>query len=754
MTLSPMVALPGTRASLSTRLSLICTALFGILPASVLADGVAAESEIEVIEVHAQRRLQDIFDVSVALTVIDGDYIKQRHIKDTVELAALSPNFVASNAAAEGTTPAFSMRGVGMFDYNTSTVSPIAIYSDNVVSGGASFLGAQLFDLARVEILRGPQGTLFGRNTTGGAILLLSALPEPEFGGYLRASAAEQQHYRAQGAINTPLSADTAMRFAFNWQDYQYSMRNLLPGAPAAGMEQASFRWLLSSNWQDWQILFKLSSEHWQGVPKPVYSAGIFSDVATGSLCPVSQVGSRHCVDGFGSSVASDDYWTTAANTQDKRNRTDSWGASMQLGRELSPDLSLKSVTAYKSFSRNHLWDADGPGQFIEGRLGSDTEFFSQELTLFWAQGQRFWTAGLFYLYEQLHQNNSLDLFRDFRAVPELSAIPAQFFYDNTLTNRSMAGYAQLEQPLSERFTLTAGLRLTDESTRYQASSDLDTVAIFIPQLWDLSGEVADTEWTGKLALNQRLSARHQLYISYSRGYKSGGYNGGFASSAEEAANSAYGPEYLDAYELGSRWRSATGQLSWNMAAFYYDYRDQQTFVNFSSGVAPYHVLKNAGDGRIFGLESEWQYQPAQALLMRLALGYIPTAKLGEYREGELFVADSRLPFTPELTLGAAVEYQQTLSRGSLLWQLGVDYQSAVYFDQYESAYTRQAGYSLWHARMGWQISQSLELALWGKNLFNQQYTELKFDSIAALGAITQLRGEGRQLGVELSYYF
>lgn len=735
----------------------LCSVLLGVSPRPVAADTAepeASEQQLEVIEVHAQRRLQDIYDVSVAVTLVDGEYLQQRQIKDSVELATLSPNFSASNAAAEGTTPAFTMRGVGMFDYNTSTVSPIAIYSDDIVSGGASFLSSQLYDLERVEILRGPQGTLFGRNTTGGAVLLMSAMPEAEFGGYIRASAATQQHYRAQGALNTPLTADTALRFAFNWQDYQYSMNNLLPAAPQAGMEQASFRLLLSSRWQDWDLLFRLSSEHWQGVPKPVYSAGVFSDLATATLCPPALVGSRQCVDAFGFSVPSEDYWTTAVNTYEKRNRTDSWSGSIHLSREFSPQLSVKSVSAYKSFNRTHLWDADGPGQFIEGLLGSDTEFFSQELTIYWEQEQRFWTAGLFYLQEELKQNNSLDLFRDFRAVPELAAVPAQFFYYNTLKNNSLAGYAQLEQQLSPRYTLTAGLRLTDESTRYQARSDLDTVAFFLPQLWDINGDVADTEWTGKLAINQRLTTRHMLYYSYSRGYKSGGYNGGFATSAEEAANSAYGPEYLDAFEVGSRWRSQNDQMRWDLAAFYYDYRDQQTFVNFSSGIAPYHVLKNAGDGQIFGLESEWRYQPSQQLELRLALGYIPTAKLGEYREGELFVANSRLPFTPELTFGAALQYQQSVKFGSVLWQLGVDYQSAIYYDQYESDYTRQSGYSLWHGRVAWQLTANFELALWGKNLFNQQYTELKFDSIAALGAITQLRGEARQLGVEVSYHF
>ncbi|MDP4528921.1 TonB-dependent receptor [Alkalimonas delamerensis] len=709
---------------------------------------------IERIEVHAQRRPQDLHDVSVAVTLIDGEQLQQRQIKDAVELANLVPNFVASQAAAEGTTPAFTLRGVGMFDYNTSTVSPIAIYSDEVVSGGANFMTGQLFDLERVEVLRGPQGTLFGRNTTGGAILLRSRLPEYEFGGYVRASAAEQQSYRIQGAVNAPLTDTTAARFAFNWQDYQYSMNNLFPGASGGGMEQASFRLLVSSEWQQWSVLWRLHSEHWTGQPKPVYSAGVFRNLETGEWCSPAEVGSRHCVDNFGFSVPSDDFWTTSANTQHKRNRTDSWGTSLQLERELSAALSLKSITAYKSFNRFHSWDADGPGQFIEGVLGSDNDFFSQELTLFWQQPERFWTAGLFYLNERLEQNNELDLFRDFRAVPALADVPATFIYHNQLRNEAMAAYAQLEQQLSPDWQLVAGLRLTDEQTRYHANADLDTVAFYLADLWDLGGKVADTELSGKLALLQRLNPRHSLYYSYSRGYKSGGYNAGFSTSPEEAADSSYDPEYLDAWELGSRWRSSDASLLWDLALFYYQYRDQQSFVNISTGTAPYHVLKNAGDGRVLGLESDWRYRPLVATELMLSLGYIPKAKLGEYREGDILVSGTRLPFTPEWTLAASFTHQQQLAGQTLDWQLGVRYQSAIYFDQYEDPYARQQGYALWHGRLGWQATPDLELALWGKNLFNQRYAELKFDSVAALGAYTQLRGEARQLGLEVRYQF
>lgn len=284
----------------------------------------------------------------------------------------------------------------------------------------------------------------------------------------------------------------------------------------------------------------------------------------------------------------------------------------MHLDWRWSDSVRIKSVTALKDFERFHSFDSDGPGNFIEGSLGSQNDFISQELSLIYDQGDTHWISGLFYLKEDLLQDSDLDLFRDFRAVPELAAVPAQFFYHNQLQSRSLAVYSQLDQKLSERLTLTFGLRYTDEQTRYHATSDLDVVGAFIPGLWDIRGKVQDDEISGKLALVQKLSAYSSLYYSYSRGYKSGGYNGGFSTSAEQAANSEYAPEYLDAYEIGGRFDLAGLDLNLDLAAFYYDYRDQQVFVNYTTSAAPYHVLKNAGDSDLYGLEGVLRWTPTR----------------------------------------------------------------------------------------------------------------------------------------------
>ena len=740
--------------------------IFATLAASVLLvpsalaaapetpDAAAQDSAIEVLEVYAQKRPQPKSEVSLAVTSLDGDDLADRRIADTTQLSGLAPNLLASTVAGEGTTPSFNIRGVGMFDYNTSTISPIAIYSDEVVSGGANFLSSSLFDLQQVDILRGPQGTLFGRNTTGGAILLRSKQPEAEFGGYVSAEIAEHDTRQLTAAVNLPVTEQTSARLALQHKDYQYSMQNLFPLGQDGGMRHNNLRLIVRTELENWIISSKLTLEDIDGAPKPIYSAGILAADGSGALCPLSQVGSRNCVDSFGLTGPSDDFWQTVADTYDKKHQTEGWTGTVNLSGELAEGYQFKSVTAVKDLQHYHSFDSDGPGNFIEGSFDSDNEFFSQEVSLAVEQGDRYWISGLFYLQETLDQQNDLDLFRDFRSIPALAAVPAQFLYFNQLDNQSFSAYSQLDQPLSENWTLTAGARYTREQTDYVARADLDTVPIYLTKFWDLAGEVADSEWSGKLALLQKLSNQYSQYYSVSRGFKAGGYNGGYSTSPQQAADSTYAPERLTAWEAGGHLLLPKQQLSVDWAAFYYDYQDQQVFVNQTSGPAPYHVLKNAGESTIYGLEAEMSWRPVAALKLDLALGHIPKADLGSDQRNPLFVADNRLPFTSEWMASGQLEYDLSGVVNHLLLQLGFVYQSEFFFDQYENPYIRQDGYTLWHGRLAYQPIPELELAVFGKNLLNKEYTELKFDSIAALSAVTQLRGEARQLGVGVTYHF
>jgi iron complex outermembrane receptor protein len=742
-------------------LSAVCCAF---LPFSVIANTLITtqqatpsinDKNIEVINVYAQKRKQKINDITIAVSVLDGEEIAQQQLKDTTQLSALVPNFKVTNNAGEGTPPAFNIRGVGMIDYNTSTISPIAVYTDDIVSGSANNLSVNLFDLEHVEVLRGPQGTLFGRNTTGGAILLRSKQPEKDFGGYINASIAEYDTLSLEGAVNIPLSDTTAMRFAMSHQDYEFSTNNQMPSQPDGGLKQTNLRLIVKSEFESLTITSKFHLEDWSGKPKPIASLGI-KRIDSSGICTPSQAGSSLCSDNFGDQVGGNDFWDVNADTADRKHDTDSWGTSVKLEWQVNENMLLTSISGYRSLERFHSWDSDGPRNLIEGSMGTDNTIFSQELSLAIDLGDSHWVSGLFYIDESIEQNNDFDLFRDFRVHPdpEVAKNAAQFFYDNKLSNESVAIYSQIDHKLNTTYTLTAGIRYTDEATDYHANADLDTVNGFIPNLWDENGSVEDDEFSGKLALNQKLNEHSSLYYSFSRGYKSGGYNGGYSTSPVQAAESEYQAEKLNAYEIGAYLQFWQQNARLNLAAFYYDYQDQQVFVNQTQGIAVDHVLKNAGDSTIYGLESELVLVPSYDWELRLNIGYLPTANMGEFNQHGVVVEDNRLPFSSKWNISGAIIHETLLMGRGLTAQLSFDYQSDFYFDQEENPYTEQTDFVVVNAQVSYELNHAVTLTFWGKNLTNTKYSELRFNSIAALGAVTELKAAARQLGIKASYRF
>lgn len=724
-----------------------------ILAQNQLLENKELNDVLEVIKVFAQKRAQNTIDVSVAVTVVEGGDITYKQIKDTTQLAELVPNMKVTNNAGEGTPPAFNMRGVGMIDYNTSTISPIAVYNDGIVSGSTNSLSVNFFDIEHVEVLRGPQGTLFGRNTTGGAILIRTKQPDDRLGGYLNTSFAEHNSSSIEGAFNLPVSEETALRLAFNLDDYDFSMNNLMADQPDGGLKQQNFRLSVKSDFDDITINAKIFSDDWSGKPKPIASLGV-NKVDGSGVCSPSQAGSNLCMDNFGAQIGGDNFWDVRADIGDRTHKTDSWGASFDMSWQLNASTTINALSGYKTLERYHSWDSDGPHNVIEGDMGTELTLFSQEINVSIQGENSYWIGGLFFLNEELKIDNSFDLFRDFRAVPSLASNAAQFFYDNLLENNSIALYSQVDYQLTEQLTLTAGLRYTDETTDYQSTTDLDTVAGYIPSLWSITGAVKDNEFSGKLALVQKLNENSSVYYSFSRGYKSGGYNAGYSTNPEQAADSEYAPEKLNAFEVGTKlsfWENAS---SVNIAAFYYDYQDQQVFVSIENSVVPYQVLKNAGDSTIYGAEAEFNWVASNNLVFNLNLGYLPEAETGIFKEAALQVDETRLPFSSEYNVSGAILYDTNIAGKTLTSQLGFDYQSDYYFDQNENPYTQQQGYIVWHARMSLELNEQLLLSVWGKNISNTEYAELRFDSIAPIGAVTELKGEARQLGVELSYSF
>lgn len=745
-----------------------------LLTESVNADDTAKKTKtdsIEVIEVNAQKRLQDIRDVALSVNVVNGQSIIERHLKDTTALSAVAPNFKITQNAAEGTPPAVNIRGVGSVDYNTSTQSPVGVYLDGAAGASANSQLVNLFDVESVEILRGPQGTLFGRNTTGGAIIIHSVAAQLQNSGYLNLGLAQRNHISAEGAINYQLSDHIAARFAFSHQDYEYSTNNLYADSPQAKMRQTNGRLSVYGEWNKLTIDTKIYINKWDGIVNPAGSIGVVKafDPSSGlpaSFCSPQETGSAACTNAFGFYDGSDKFYDVAVNNDISNNsphKTDSQGLNVKAQYELNENSYWVSLSHFSKLDREHFFNSDGsPSRLGEGNQNVVTDTFSQEFRLHQNIDNTYLITGLYFLKEELIQDNHFDLLRDFRNVDGLFSSAVTFLYDNTINIQSAALFAHLEHSLSKQTTLSAGLRYSDDSTDYRAIGQVN-IAIFIDDqlgftlpTWDVLGEVSDNNLSGKLALQHKFSPNHSGFISFSRGIKSGGYNGALISSAVEAQSNDYGAETLNAYEIGLH-SQLNQSIRLYSAAFYYDYQDQQVFMNQSAitpGAPPIQLLSNVGESTIYGVEFDLHAQLNPAFSTQLSVGYLPEANLASFVDAAgVEIKNNRLPFTSKWNIAAQANYVVELTSGQLNLHLDADYQSEFYFDQNQSPYAYQNGYILWNARIAWS-KDNWTLGTWVKNLTNEEYSHLKFDLVNLFGMLQDFKGEARQIGLDVRYSF
>ena len=728
-------------------------------------------SAIEVIQVTAQKREQAINEVAISISVINGNELLNRQLKDTTALSSVSPNFKITQNAAEGTPPAVNIRGVGSIDYNTSTTSPVGVYTDGVASGSANAQLVNLYDVESVQVLRGPQGTLFGRNTTGGAVLITSRKPQFETSGYIDASVAERDTIALQGAFNFALNDEVAFRLAASHQDFEYSTNNLFELAPEAGLRQSNIRFSALGNFDQWEVIARLHATEWDGVVNPSGSIGVVAsfDPNTGlpaTLCTPGQARDGLCTDAFGFNDGSDDFFDVSVNNNINNNsphETSARGINLQNTYRFSDETYFVSLTSFDKLDRIHFFNSDAsPASLGEGGQDVFTDTFTQEFRLHHETEKAYIIGGLYYLRDSVRQANFFDLFRDFRASEALFSNAATFFYNNQIDTDSYSAFANVDYKLTEKTSISAGIRYTDETTDYRAVGQInvalaanDQQGLTVPG-WDISGDVSDDDISGKIAINHQYSDSLSYFVSFARGFKSGGYNGALITTEEEALRNDYGAENLNAYEVGLR-KNWNNRVNLYASAFFYDYQNQQVFMNQSAieaGAPPLQLLTNVGESEIYGAELEINAALTSNLTTRLSVGYLPEANLEEFFDAAgNAVRDNRLPFTSEYNVSGQADYRVSLNQADLTFHVNFDYQSDFFFDQNQNPFTSQGDFTLWNARISYETNR-WGVSAWVKNLTDEEYSNLLFDLANLFGSLQDFKGEGRQLGVGVNYVF
>jgi iron complex outermembrane receptor protein len=731
---------------------------------------------LEEIVVTAQKREQRLQDVGIAVTVFSGNEIRDLGFTNTTDIVTMTPGLNYTVPNAESSQINFFLRGVGLNDFADANENPVAVYVDDVYHPAMGGLSFQLYDMERVEVLRGPQGTLFGRNTTGGLVHFISKRPTKDFQGYAQLSGGRFGEIKFEGALSGPLTDGVEGRLSVATNKNDGWTKNRFPGTPdfnetnavaARGQLQFdrsdSFKALLLGYYSDnnatvgaWQHQ-STDIVNGESVPLEPNQQGVGVDCNLDGV--VDATDRPPGTDCFGYTDTDGNPWAGEFDRHGKV-KVKSSGGTLNLDWTLG-GAKLTSISAYQTVDRLQSEDTDaGPFPLILPTFQAKTDTFTQEFRLGGGDDHFNWLAGLFYFDNKVDGHYLLDL-------TNLGFV----FFDAVYTQKSAssAAFGQVEYALADSWKLIAGVRYAHDTKRLdyfnQDTSGFFTDVIGLPTnvAFDFSpatvGDLArekDDSVSGKLELDFKPHDDLLVYGSVSRGTKSAGFNVGFLDqtqifAANTVATIPYGPEKLTSYEVGFK-STIANRTRLNGAAFYYDYKDFQTFrfelLN--------QVIFNT-DATVYGVDLELQSSPTDHLDLTLGLNYLDATAKDIPRSSDPAdgFRDRRMVASPKISANAMLRYHWPVGTGKVSVQAWGNYQSEEFFDIQNVPVSRQPGYALGNLRVAYTAADDRwEAAAFVHNIANKAHLSYTFDFTATFGFNQQAYGPPRWYGAEVRYKF
>lgn len=782
-----------------------CFCLTALVSTQALAqqgEGLALEEVI----VTAQKRAESLQDVPVSITALTATDIENQKIREGAEIAALVPNLFATKVAGDG-FPIFSLRGVSMSDYSYNQSSPVATYVDEVYKGNPAIQGVQIFDLERIEVLRGPQGTLYGKNTTGGAVNFITARPGYDTEGYFSVGVGNYARLETQGAFQTALAEDTlAMRIAYTWVDADGWLENGQPGVrDASAIGEYGVR--LGLLWEPsdtLDVLLRVYTGEVDAVNYGIVPFNISADgVGAGLYGLYNLLGATDQTDYYRDSGQG---WWDFDSEQDANRKISNDAVALTVNWDFSDDLTLTSITSWDDGDILNPEDADGsPNQVLTPWYYAEAEQFAQDLRVTSDNDGAFnFIAGVYYAEEKVYNETNIGFWTDldlnadgvldyndcldplytslgFGQATESGAQVEQILNEFGLSlgafapagcnaqndfnqdRTSWAGYFDGRWDLSDQWTLRMGLRYTDDETSLKNFSARLLGNDGVPLLNTIPGDAvdpyavvapesfSDSEWTGKLGADFVTEGGTLVYGSFSHGYRSGAYNAQAFFDPAELTRVA--PEKLDAWEVGFKSEPGNGRFQFNGAAFWYDYSDQQ-FLNVDPATLA-QTLINIDKSEIYGLELELAALPTPDLRLTAGLGLLHS----EVKDGTLSgvnLAGNELPLAPEMTANLALDWDAfELGSGLVTLYLDASYVDGHYFEVFNIERIKQGSYWLSNARIAWTSADDRwQTGLWVKNLADEEYRTSTIDLLSSFGFDYSHVGPPRTFGADLTYRF
>ena len=763
-------------------------ALRGVLVAvGILAAQASVAAEIEEIVVTAEKREGTLQETPIAITAVTRENLELRNLDDLQQVQFAAPALVFAEIADMAQ---ITMRGVGV-DISTMDAEPgVALYSDGTYRGGLTSSGSLLFDLERIEVLRGPQGTLFGRNSTGGALSVISRLPgeDPLFEANLIYGDYDRTRVELSGDM--PIAPGTfALRGAVAYDQHDGYADNNFTGREEDDAE-STFAKVAAVFTPNDRISLIVRGEYTDSeiggppfiqtddnpVPPLLTSTGNPGGFLSfpGSCGPVS------CVDAFGldispPGVGSDDPRELFSDGDTNFER-ESFGLSATLDIDLSENVSLKSISSYFDIEQDGLQtNNDGVDiTYLTDIFFQENEEWSQEFNLTGTSGDLDWILGAYYYESDIDETflftlpalqatyeavfglfspagmplppGSLAFFGN-RLDGSMSAIP---FLDFRVVQEleSTAFFGQGTYNFTDTLRGTAGVRYTkdEKDVRQWSLNNLGGAACANLELDD---DYSETTW--KAGLDMDVGENTLLYGSVSTGFKSGGFNGGTCANP-------YDEETLTAYEIGAKSRFLDNTLQLNATAFYYDYEDLQArlFVNNSS------IVENAADAETYGVELEWLWLANEKFRIDGSVSWL-SAEFKDFLSTDPLFPQNGLQDldgndmlrAPELKANVSVEYDINLGGAGLLTLRGeYAYTDEMYHTVFNNDFALQDDFSLFNFRAIWLPGGDLSkfrFIAFVENIDDEEYVVIHAPNATTGGTISQF-GPPRIWGIQMRY--
>jgi len=729
------------------------------------------------VKVTAQKREETAQDVPTAISVLGGQDLRDSGIgRGAAEVLSQVPN--ASAGTQQHGRPRWWIRGVGTGVQSLDTPNPVGVYLDDVYISNASATGFPLFDLDRVEVLRGPQGTLWGKNTTGGAINFVSKKPRFEPDGYLKVDYSPRFNDRIlEGAAGgTVRDEQIAGRISFHHETQDGRFDNQTLGTDDGALSDSAFRvQLLNVITPDLEALLNLHARKYVVDGTTSTTTGIGTDGAYLQTGPTATPPNSPI---YIPSTSINDVSTNAFAKSDIAQQGAALTFNWQLGR-----YAFTSITAAEDYEAEGFTDSDNtPLEITRGHTDQQSHQVTQEFRLVSPREDRWnWVAGLHYLNEGIDSASQGGKLYTYAPGQQLN-------FNNTVYDHKTESYAVFGSStfaFTEKFDVIAGLRWTTEEktvdlvrsvaagTAANGPTPAAPLVYNDPASWWL-GNLNKTptpsvtldknktwsDWTYDLTPQYEITDNVRVYAKYAKGFRSGGYNTGATSQLAVSGDyEVVKPEYLTSVELGVKSEWFDGRLTANATAFQYDYDDIQVNV---VGVAPgsqgasVSLLQNVKHGEASGAEFDFEALPLENLHVNLSLGLLNT-KFTDFdvQTSATTVVDysgNRFVRAPKKSAVLGADYDIPVPNGGKI-VAGVDlkYQSKQYYftTNQDNPRLLQDGYTLSNARISYKTADdALIYTAYVNNLSDKKYLNHALPGTQGSKGDVSIWGEPRTFGL------